>query len=468
METSMSSTAPLSNLETRDVEALLHPYTPLHKLRQNGAIVMESGKGVYIYDSRGRGYIEGMSGLWCAGLGFGDEEMVDAAIEQMRALPFYHVFGGKSTEPAIALAEKLKEIAPMPVSKVLFTSSGSEANDTQVKLAWYYNNALGRPNKKKIISRVKAYHGVTVMAGSLTGLPSNHLAWDLPVDRVLHADCPHHYRYGRDAESEGDFVARLARSLRELVEREGPDTIAAMIAEPVMGAGGVIVPPSGYFPAIQEILDEHDILLIGDEVITGFGRTGNWWGSQTLGMKPATISAAKQMTAAYAPLGAVLVPEEIYQACIDNSAAIGTFGHGFTYGGHPLGCALGVKAIEIYQRRDIVGRVRGLAPKFEAQMRGFADHPLVGEVRACGLVGGIELVADKATKRPFDPKKGVAAQLSRFLEGHGAILRAIGDTIAFCPPMIISEEELGELFDRFALALADTEAWVHREGLRVG
>ena len=463
----MNAGALLSNLETRDIEALLHPYTPLHKLRQSGALVMESGKGIYLYDSRGRAYIEGMSGLWCAGLGFSDREMLDAAFEQLNTLPYYHLFGAKSTEPAIALAEKLKEIAPMAVSKVLFTSSGSEANDTQVKLAWYYNNARGRPHKKKIISRVKAYHGVTVMAGSLTGLPSNHVAWDLPVAGVLHTHCPHHYRFGDDGESEMEFSRRLAGSLRELIEREGPDTIAAMIAEPVMGAGGVIVPPAGYFSAIQEVLDEHDILLIDDEVINGFGRTGNWWGCQTVGMAPTTISAAKQLTAAYAPLGAVLVPDEIYQACLDNSAAIGTFGHGFTYGGHPLGCALGVKAIEIYQRRDIIGHVRALIPIFDDRLRRVSDHPLVGEVRSCGLLGGVELVANKRTKRSFDAKHAVAAQLCRFLEGHGAILRALGDTVAFCPPMIISEAELHELFDRFEKALAETETWVHQKELRL-
>lgn len=456
----------LSNLATRDVETLIHPYTQLAAFREAGPLVLERGDGVYVYDVHGRPYLEGMAGLWCTALGYSNRELAEAAREQMEKLPFQHLFSGRSHDPAIALAEKLKEIAPIPVSRVLFTSSGSEANDTQVKLAWYYNNALGRPNKKKIISRSRAYHGVTVMAGSLTGLPANHLNWDLPVDRVLHADCPHHYRFARDGESEAEFVARLAGSLRDLIEREGPDTIAAMIAEPVMGAGGVIVPPKEYFPAIQPILEEHDILLIDDEVINGFGRTGNWWGCQTFGMKPTTISAAKQMTAAYAPLGAVLVPENVYQACLDNSATVGTFAHGFTYGGHPLGCALGVKAIEIYQKRDIVGHVRALAPVFEARLRRIAEHPLVGECRSSGLVGGVEMVADKATKRPFDPRNGVGSQLIRFLENRGAILRSLGDTIAFCPPMIITEAELGELFDRFELALADTEAWVHKEGLR--
>jgi len=459
---------PLSNLETRDVESLFHPYTPLHKLRDTGVTVMERGSGIYVYDSRGKAYIEGMSGLWCAGLGFGEEELIDAAIEQFRTLPAYHIFGAKGTEPAIALAEKLKEIAPMPVSKVFFTSSGSEANDTQVKFAWYYNNAMGRPNKKKIISRIKGYHGVTVMSASLTGLPSNHMGFDLPVDRVLHADCPHFYRFGKDGECEAEFVARLALALRDLIEREGPDTIAAMIAEPVMGAGGVIVPPQSYFAAIQPILDEHDIILIDDEVINGFGRTGNWWGCQTLGMNPTTISCAKQMTAAYMPLGAVMVPDTMYQAYVDQVSQIGTFGHGFTYGGHPVACAVGVKAIEIYEKRDIVGRVRGLAPTFARRLSRLADHPLVGDTRSCGLVGGVELVADKKTKRPFDPKQGVGSKCAALLEGHGLILRALGDTIPVCPPMIITEEELNELFDRFEKALDDTEAWVSKEGLRAG
>jgi 4-aminobutyrate--pyruvate transaminase len=458
--------APLSNVQTRDVEALLHPYTPIHRLREIGPTVIQRGKGVYVYDTQGKAYIEGMAGLWCTGLGYGDEELIEVATEQLRTLSYSHLFGAKGMEPAIELAEKLKEIAPIPVSKVFYTSSGSEANDTQVKLAWYMNNALGRPNKKKIISRQKAYHGVTIMAASLTGLPYNHMGFDLPVDRVVHTDCPHYWRFGKEGESEAEFLARIVQSLRDLIEREGPDTIAAMIAEPVMGAGGVIVPPAGYFAAIKEVLDEHDIILIDDEVINGFGRTGNWWGCQTHGMVPTTISAAKQLTSAYVPLGAVLVPEDIYQAYVDHSRQIGTFGHGFTYGGHPLGCAVGAKAIEIYQKRDIVGHVRAISPLFARRLEAVRDHPLVGEVRYSGLMGGVELVADKTTKRSFDGKKGVGAALARFAEGHGAIVRAIGDTIAFCPPMIISEGELNELFDRFEKALADTEAFVHKEGLR--
>ena len=462
----MAETRPLTNLQTRDIESVLHPYTALHKLKTTGTLVIERGEGIYVYDTHGKAYIEGMSGLWCAGLGFGDAELIDAATKQLKELPYYHIFGAKGIEPAIELAEKLKEIAPVPISKVFFTSSGSEANDTQVKLAWYLNNALGRPNKKKIISRQKAYHGVTIMSASLTGLPANHASFDLPVDRVLHTDCPHYYRFGKDGESEAEFTARIVQSLRDLIEREGGDTIAAMIAEPVMGAGGVIVPPEGYYPAIQAVLDEHDIFMIDDEVINGFGRTGNWWGAQTLGMTPKTISAAKQMTSAYAPLGAVMVPQDIYDAYVDQTSKIGTFGHGFTYGGHPLGCALGVKAIEIYQKRDIIGHVRTLMPVFEKRMKRLAEHPLVGEARYCGLVGGVELVADKRTKRSFGPKEGVGAQMAKFAEDHGAILRAMGDTIGFCPPMIITEAELNELFDRTEKALDDAEAWVGKAQLR--
>ncbi|MXN65996.1 aminotransferase class III-fold pyridoxal phosphate-dependent enzyme [Stappia sp. GBMRC 2046] len=457
---------PLTNVQTRDVEALLHPYTPLHKLRETGPLVLDHGEGVFVYDTQGKRYIEGMSGLWCAGLGFGDKELIEAAREQLDRLPYYHLFGGKSIEPAIELAEKLKEIAPFEASKVFFTSSGSEANDTQVKLAWYYNNARGRPEKKKIISRQKAYHGVTIVSASLTGLPNNHRDFDLPVDRILHTDCPHYYRFGEPGETEEEFTARTVRSLKELIAREGPETIAAFIAEPIMGAGGVIVPPAGYFEAVQAVLAEHDILFIADEVITGFGRTGNWWGSETFGIAPDTVSVAKQLTSAYAPLGAVMISEELYQAFVEESAKIGVFGHGFTYGGHPLGCALGVKAIEIYQSRDILSRVRALAPQFQERLERLRDHPLVGEVRFKGLVGGVELVADKTTKRPFAANHGVGGICAKHLENHGAILRAIGDTIALCPPMIITSDELSQLFDSLEKALDDTEATVTRNGLR--
>src|SRR2546423_4478620 len=244
---------PLSNLQTRAVETLIHPYTNQATLRETGPLVFERGKGVYVYDTDGQAYLEGMAGLWCTALGYNNQELVEAAAAQMRKLPFGHLFTGKSHDPAIELAERLKEISPVPASKVFFCNSGSEANDTQVKLVWYMNNALGRPNKKKIISRVKAYHGVTIASASLTGLPNNHRDFDLPIAGILHAGCPHHYRFAQDGESEDEFCSRLAHELEQLILAEGPDTIAAFIAEPVMGAGGVIVPPKGYFPAIAAI-----------------------------------------------------------------------------------------------------------------------------------------------------------------------------------------------------------------------
>lgn len=456
----------LTNAQVRDIENVVHPYTPLHKLRETGVLVLESGRGVFVYDNEGNEYIEGMSGLWCTSLGWGDEELIEAGVEQLRKLPYYHNFGAKATEPSAELAEKLKEIAPFRVARTFFTSSGSEANDTQIKLAWYYNNALGRHKKKKIISRVKAYHGVTIASASLTGLPPNHLEWDLPLDFVKHTTCPHHYRFGQEGESEADFVQRCVQDLKDLIEAEGADTIAAMIAEPVMGAGGVIVPPEEYYEAMQAVLSEHDILMIADEVITGFGRTGNVFGCETMGMKPDTMSVAKQLTSAYAPLGAVMLPDHMYEAMEANSAKVGTFGHGFTYGGHPLGCAMGVKAIEIYEKRNVLGNVRDRAPIFTARMEKLKDHPLVGDVRCKGLIGGLEIVADKATKRSFNPKQGVALKCSEFLQNRGAILRPIGDTMALCPPMIVKDDELNALFDRLEKSLDDTEAWVAREGMR--
>ena len=294
---------------------------------------------------------------------------------------------------------------------------------------------------------------MTLVSASLTGLPANHLDFDLPFDGILHTDCPHYYRFGEDGESESEFVARLAKNLEMLIDKEGGDTIAAMIAEPVMGAGGVIVPPKGYFEAIQPILQKHDIALIADEVITGFGRTGEWWGSQSHNMTPTTISVAKQLTSAYAPLGAVMIPEFMMDAFISQSEKIGTFGHGFTYGGHPLGCALGVKAIDIYKERDILSHVRSVVPTFESRLAKLSEHPLVGEVRNSGLMAGIELVSNKETKESFDPKSGIGFKVMLACQEEGVLLRAIVDTIALCPPMIIKEDEINQLFDSLERAI---------------
>ncbi|MEG6508837.1 aminotransferase [Methyloligella sp. 2.7D] len=453
--------------QQRDIASLIHPYTDLSAFREQGPTILTKGKGVYVYDDTGRRYIEGLAGLWCTALGYGNEKLIEAATKQLETLSYTHLFGGKSHEPAIQLAEKIKQLAPCPVSKVLFTCSGSEANDTQVKLAWYYNNARGKPEKKKIISRIKGYHGVTVASGSLTGLPNNHLDFDLPYgDRFVYADCPHHYRFGEPGESERDFSARLAENLDAQIQAEGPDTIAAFIAEPVMGAGGVIVPPEGYFPAIQAVLNKYDILFIADEVITGFGRLGTMFGSEALSIKPDSLSMAKALTSAYAPLGALTISEPMFEAMMAESEKIGTFGHGFTYGGHPLGAAIGVKALEIYERDDIPGRVAGIAPQFQARLKALADHPMVGEARGMGLIGGLELVADKGTKTPFDPAMKVGPRTAALIQEEGLIVRPIGDTLGLCPPLIITEEQIDEMFDALTRGLDAAEEMVRAQGLR--
>ena len=457
---------PLSNAQMRDVQSVLHPYTNLVKFRETGPMVIERGEGVRVFDEQGKDYIEAMAGLWCTALGWGENELADTAAAQMRKLAFGHLFGGKSHEPAIALAEKLKEVAPFPVGKVFFANSGSEANDTQVKLYWYAANARGQTKKKKILSRTKAYHGVTLASASLTGLANNHKSFDLPLDFARFADCPHFYRGAEPGESEAQFSARMGANLNALIETEGPDTIAAMIAEPVMGAGGVILPPQGYFDNVVKVLARHGIPLIDDEVITGFGRTGNWFGATTYGFEPQSMSIAKALSSAYLPISAVLLSPELSDIVEQESGRIGTFGHGFTYTGHPVAAAVALKTIEIYQRRDIVGHVRHVAPLFLKRLKALGDHPLVGEAAGVGLIGAIELVADKASKRNFEPAKQVGATLGNFAQDEGLIVRPLlGDRIALCPPLVIGEAEIGELFDRLERALGKTLDWATREKL---
>jgi 4-aminobutyrate---pyruvate transaminase len=457
---------PLSNLAVRDIETIAHPYTNLATLRDGGPLILERGEGVYVYDTEGKAYIEGMAGLWCTALGYGNAELVEAATAQLRKLPFAHLFTAKTHDPAIELAEKLKEIAPVPTSKVFFCNSGSEANDSQVKLVWYMNNGLGRPRKKKIISRIKAYHGVTIAAASLTGLPNNHRDFDLPIAGILHTGCPHHYRFAQPGESEDEFAKRLAAELEALILKEDPDTVAAFIAEPVMGAGGVIVPPKAYFPAITEVCRKYEVYMISDEVICGFGRLGTMFGCTALGFEPHSISVAKALTSAYVPMAAVTVPEVMYQAMLEESRKIGTFGHGFTYSGHPVAAAVALKALEIYARERIAEQAARKTPQFQARLAKLGEHPLVGEARGYGMVGAVELVADKASKRGFEAKAGVGPRAVRLAEEEGLIVRFIaGDVISICPPLIIAPDEIDALFDRLTRALDRTLDWVKRERL---
>ena len=454
-----------NSLAAKDAAFHFHGYTNALKNEQEGGFIVTHGKGVFIYTEDGKEYMDGLSGLWCSSLGFGEEpRLVEAAVKQMKALSFYHTFSNKTAGVVAELAEKLVNLAPVPMSKAYFCNSGSEANDTVIKMVRYYNNALGRPQKKKLISRVKAYHGVTVAAGSLTGLPVVHKDFDLPIAGVLHTDCPHYYRFGKPGETEEQFATRCAESLEKLILSEGPDTIAAMFAEPVMGAGGVIVPPKTYWEKVQAVLKKYDILLVADEVICGFGRTGNFWGSQTFGMKPDIMTMAKQLSAGVLPIAAIMMNQRVYEVLRDNSAKNVVFGHGITYSGHPACAAVALETLNIYEERKIVDRVRALAPRFLERMRSFADHPLVGECRGVGLVGAIELVKNKATHESFDPALAVGANLVRMAHDHGLIIRPVADSLAICPPLISTEAEIDSLFDRFGKALADTQAWLKQSG----
>lgn len=453
----------LTNAQMRDVEGLLHPYANAAAIRQNGSQNITKGEGVYVYDDEGKRYIEGLAGLWSAGLGFSNEELVEAAREQMARLPYYHVFSGRTHEPAFALAEKLKELLPTQMSRVIYATSGSEANDTQLKLLWYYNNARGKPEKKKVLSRKKAYHGVTAAAASMTGLPFNHMSWDLPFRWVDHLGTPHFAREAVEGENEAEFVARLARELEEHILAEGPDSIAAMIAEPVMGAGGVIIPPEGYFPAIGKVLDKYDIRLISDEVITGFGRTGEWFGAGRFGMSPHSYSMAKQLTASFLPLSAVAIDAEMTEMIEAHSSELGVLGHGYTYGGHPVSCAVALKAIEIYERENIVARVRENARHFARHLARISGHELVVETRHVGMIAAIELGPGK--RFGFEPAGKLGARMFEEMRSRGVIIRAIVDAIAFCPPMIASEEEIGAMFEPVEASLDAVLVWAKGEGI---
>ncbi|MBM3545388.1 MAG: aspartate aminotransferase family protein [Alphaproteobacteria bacterium] len=456
----------LNSAAARDIAYHIHPYTNLKVHETNGPMIITSGNGVRVKDEAGNEYIEAMAGLWCASLGFSEKRLADAAYKQLTTLPYYHAFAHKSHDPAIDLAERLIQMAPVPMSKVFFQSSGSEANDSVVKLVWYYNNALDRPKKKKIIARLRGYHGVTVASASLTGLPNNHRDFDLPLPQILHTECPHYYRYGKPGESEEQFATRMAESLEALILREGPETCAAFIAEPVMGGGGVIVPPKGYYQKIQAVLDKYDMLFIADEVICGFGRTGNMWGSQTLGIRPNMMSMAKALTSAYMPLSAVMLDEKVYQVLVRQSEKIGVFGHGYTYSGHPVAAAVAVETLKIYEERRILEHVRVVGPRMQAGLRKFADHPLVGEVRGVGLVAAVELVKNKETKEAFDPKSGVGLYLYKRAQANGLIVRNLIDSIAFTPPLIITEAEIDEVLARFKKSLDETMTWVEMNKLQ--
>ncbi|MBX2833115.1 MAG: aspartate aminotransferase family protein [Rhodospirillales bacterium] len=454
----VSPTVPGNSDASRDVASYLHPYTNHATHEKTGPHIITGGDGIYVTDDSGHKLIEGMAGLWCASLGFSEKRLVDAATKQLNILPYYHTFASKSTNPAIDLAEKLLEIVPVPMSKVFFANSGSEATDSAVKMVWYYHNAIGQPEKKKIISRKKGYHGVTVAAASMTGLPGNHKLFDLPIDRILHTETPHYWREAQAGEEEEDFATRLAEQLEDLIQAEGPETVGAFIAEPIMGAGGVIVPPRTYFEKIQEVLKRYDILFIADEVICGFGRTGRMFATETFNLKPDMITVAKQLSSAYQPISALFINDKIYQAVKKGSDEVGTFGHGFTYSGHPVAAAVALETLKIYEDDGIIEHVRNIMSPFQKRLKALNKFDHVGETRGRGLIGAFELVADKCAKTPFEPYGAAGKAVAEACLKQGVILRALGDTVAFCPPLIITETQINDMFDKVEAALGEWEA----------
>ena len=443
-------------LEAKDIEFHFHGYTNAKKHLEVGPLIIESGEGIYVFDNDGKRYIEGMAGLWSVGVGFNEPRLIDAITRQAQKLPFYHNFGHKSHGPAIELAEQLIGLAPVPMSKVFYTNSGSEANDTALKMIWYRSNALGKPDKKKIIARQRGYHGVTIAAASLTGLPNNHRSFDLPIDRVLHTSAPHYWKNARPDETEEEFATRCANELDALIQTEGPDTIAAFFAEPVMGAGGVVTPPRTYFAKIQAVLAKYDILFVADEVICGFGRTGSMFGSQTYDIRPDIMVMSKQITSSYVPFSALMVNARVFDPIAEESDRIGTFGHGFTAGGHPLGAAVALENIAIIRERHLVENARDVGAYFIGRLQELKSSRLVGEVRGVGLIAAIELVEDQAKKSVGTPGR-LGGLMNAALQRNGLISRTMTDTAAFCPPLIITRAQIDEMLDLIVKSLRELE-----------
>jgi 4-aminobutyrate--pyruvate transaminase len=443
---------------------------PTTNFKATNTLTIERGEGAYVYDSNGNQYLEALAGLWCTSLGYNNRELVETASEQMSKLSFSHMFGGKTHQVGIDLAEKLSAMVPVENAKIFFGNSGSDANDTHIKMLRYYFNAIGKPEKYKIISRERSYHGVTIAAASLTGLPPNHTHFDLPFEAlgVLRTDAPHYYRGALPGETETQFVDRITNNLEQLILKEGANTIAAFIAEPITGASGVIVPPAGYYEKVQAILNKHDILFWADEVITGFGRTGNDFGCTTMNIqKPDMMTLAKQLSSAYMPISASVIRGDMYEAMIEQSANVGVFGHGYTYSGHPVACAVALKTLEIYERDNIFGHAAEVGDYMQKRLREFTDHPLVGEIRGKGMIGAIEMVANKQTGQAFS-NGAVGAFAQQACQTHGMITRSVaGSSLAFCPPLIVTEAQIDEMIEKFGKALGDTLGFVQQEGLLV-
>ena len=448
-------------LEDIDRETVFHPNTSIVEHLKKGPHIIAQASGVRLKDHNGRDLIDCGAGLWCVNIGYGRKEMAEAAKQAIENLAYFHIFGGASNEPIIRLAERVlallhEKAGATHLSKVFFGSGGSDANDTNFKLVRYYNNLRGKPEKKKIISRLGAYHGLTYAAGSLTGIPAYHKAFDLPVAGVLHTSCPHYFRYAQPDESEEAFTNRMIAEVETLIAKEGGETVAAFFAEPIMGTGGVLIPPKGYFERLQKVLDRHDILFIADEVITGFGRTGHWFATGGMKLKPDIVTLAKGITSAYFPLSACVISERIWTVLKDASPEFGPVMHGFTYSGHPVGGALGLVNIDIMEREGLVEQAAEVGRHLQkALTERVGDHPNVGEVRGMGQMLAVEFVADKKQRRFFSPKLGVHRVVAAKALELGVLTRPLPfiEVNSFSPPLNMTRADAEEAVGRYGTAL---------------
>lgn len=440
----------IAEIAAMDRRTVLHPFTYLKDYASGNVdpTIVETGKGVRIQDATGREYIDGFAGLYCVNIGYGRTEVAEAIARQAYKLAYYHSYAAHTTEELARLSDRLVRMAPGRMSKVFYGLSGSDANETQAKIVWYYNNLRGKTRKKKIIARERGYHGCSVVSGSMTGMSFYHDHMDLPVSGILRTGVPHFYRGAHPGETEEDFSARRADELEALILREGPDTVGAFIAEPVLGTGGITPPPIGYWPKIQAVLRKYDVLLIADEVICGFGRTGAMFGSDLYGIEPDLVTVAKGLTSGYAPLSASIVSQKVYEVMEDATPRVGAFSHGYTYSGHPISAAAANAVLDIVEREDLAGQSARKGAYLLARLKAeFAQNPIVGEVRGIGMLAALEFVADRGTKASFDPGLKVGARISQAARDRGLIARAMphGDILGFAPPLVMTEAEIDEM-----------------------
>ena len=443
-----------------DRENFFHPSTHLAEFARGNVAqrIIKTADGCHITDRDGTRLLDAFAGLYCVNVGYGRQEIAEAIADQARELAYYHAYVGHGTEASITLSKMILDRAPNGMSKVYFGLSGSDANETNVKLIWYYNNILGRPAKKKIISRWRGYHGSGLVTGSLTGLELFHKKFDLPLAQVIHTEAPYYFRRPRADMTEAQFTAHLVAELEALIEREGADTIAAFIGEPVLGTGGIVPPPEGYWPAIQKVLRKHDILLVADEVVTGFGRLGSMFGSDHYGIEPDLITIAKGLTSAYAPLSGSIVGDRMWKVLEQGTDENGPIGHGWTYSAHPVGAAAGVANLKLLDDLKLVQNAGDVGNYFNAQMRAaLADHPHVGEVRGEGMLCAVELVKDRDTRQFFDASEKVGPRVAATLLSHGVIARAMpqGDILGFAPPFCLTRAEADEVVEKTAKSVSE-------------